>query len=367
MKPMRATGDYITRRGRYSYSGLADGPLLVIDVAEAARPRRRTSCCTRCSSTTRAAWRSCRSVTRSWRESMQPKFAPLEKYYLGVGGKWGPTVEARMISTAFKRGHPRELFADVLPHQHAAARQQRQPDDGLRRDHRDRVGGRPRRLRLGKMRRWHDGSSAVARRQALAWPLGVARRSAFAKDARSTSPTCTFTCSSPAASPASSKPLARAMAAGNATLVAWSLVGDLPWMAADAARLQAEGRAEGGRDRRLVPARAGADQGAHRRAEPEDRAGRRTTSTSRSRAIRTSCCRSRAQASSTTISAQLQAAYDLGIRHIQLVHYIRNAIGDFQTERPEHSGLTDFGKKVVRGMQPARHPGRPRALHRARP
>src|SRR5439155_7554557 len=44
---------------------------------------------------------------------------------------------------------------------------------------------------------------------------------------------------------------------------------------------------------------------------------------------------------------QVQAAYDAGIRHIQLVHYIRNAIGDFQTEQPEHSGLTDHGKQVV--------------------
>ena len=31
MKPMSATGDYITRRGRYSYAGLTEGPLLVVD------------------------------------------------------------------------------------------------------------------------------------------------------------------------------------------------------------------------------------------------------------------------------------------------------------------------------------------------
>ena len=42
-----------------------------------------------------------------------------------------------------------------------------------------------------------------------------------------------------------------------------------------------------------------------------------------------------------------QVAYDQGIRHIQLVHYIRNTIGDFQTEEPEHNGLSDFGRKVV--------------------
>ena len=48
-----------------------------------------------------------------------------------------------------------------------------------------------------------------------------------------------------------------------------------------------------------------------------------------------------------TASASSQAAYDAGIRAVQLVHYVRNPIGDFQTEKPEHKGLTDFGKKVV--------------------
>ena len=73
-------------------------------------------------------------------ESMKPKFAPLEKYYMGVGGNWGPTIQARMVSDRLQPGHPRELLADVVPHQHAAAGQQRQPDHGLRRDHHDRVG-----------------------------------------------------------------------------------------------------------------------------------------------------------------------------------------------------------------------------------
>ena len=44
----------------------------------------------------------------------------------------------------------------------------------------------------------------------------------------------------------------------------------------------------------------------------------------------------------------LQAAYDLGVRHMQLVHYIRNPIGDFQTEQPQHQGLTEFGEGVVK-------------------
>ena len=45
---------------------------------------------------------------------------------------------------------------------------------------------------------------------------------------------------------------------------------------------------------------------------------------------------------------RVKVAYDLGLRHLQLVHYIRNTIGDFQTEPPEHKGLTDLGKQVVR-------------------
>jgi membrane dipeptidase len=40
-------------------------------------------------------------------------------------------------------------------------------------------------------------------------------------------------------------------------------------------------------------------------------------------------------------------AHDQGIRHVQLVHYIKNQVGDIQTERPEHGGLTQFGKELV--------------------
>lgn len=43
----------------------------------------------------------------------------------------------------------------------------------------------------------------------------------------------------------------------------------------------------------------------------------------------------------------LPQAYEQGIRHVQLVHYIKNPVGDIQTERPEHGGLTGFGKELV--------------------
>ena len=36
------------------------------------------------------------------------------------------------------------------------------------------------------------------------------------------------------------------------------------------------------------------------------------------------------------------------LRHLQLVHYRVNELGDIQTEAPEHGGLTDFGAEVVR-------------------
>lgn len=46
----------------------------------------------------------------------------------------------------------------------------------------------------------------------------------------------------------------------------------------------------------------------------------------------------------------LQSAYERGIRHIQLVHYIQNPIGDLQTERPSHNGLSDFGKQLIKAL-----------------
>src|SRR5690606_34893517 len=39
--------------------------------------------------------------------------------------------------------------------------------------------------------------------------------------------------------------------------------------------------------------------------------------------------------------APLERAYELGVRSVQLVHYIENPLGDFQTERPQHGGLTE--------------------------
>lgn len=46
----------------------------------------------------------------------------------------------------------------------------------------------------------------------------------------------------------------------------------------------------------------------------------------------------------------LAPAYAQGIRHVQLVHYVQNPVGDLQTERPLHRGLSDFGKRLVQAL-----------------
>ncbi len=45
---------------------------------------------------------------------------------------------------------------------------------------------------------------------------------------------------------------------------------------------------------------------------------------------------------------RLEEAHRHGIRHLQLVHYTPNDIGDFQTGAITHRGLTDFGAEVIR-------------------
>jgi membrane dipeptidase len=45
---------------------------------------------------------------------------------------------------------------------------------------------------------------------------------------------------------------------------------------------------------------------------------------------------------------RLEEAHQRGIRHLQLVHYTPNDIGDFQTGASTHQGLTSFGAEVIR-------------------
>ncbi len=45
---------------------------------------------------------------------------------------------------------------------------------------------------------------------------------------------------------------------------------------------------------------------------------------------------------------RLEEAHQRGVRHVQLVHYTPNDIGDFQTGAVTHDGLTPFGAEAIR-------------------
>lgn len=178
----------------------------------------------------------------------------------------------------------------------------------------------------------------------LAWPpLAFASR-AFAKDPIFIAD-MHFHLFFPGPSSAQLRPLARRMADGNATLVAWSLVGDLLWMRPTPRGFQQKSVPKPGEtlawfqrelerikkyvaEQNLKIVTTPADVELALKGDPH-------------------VVLSVEGASFVDDLSQLQIAYDLGIRHIQLVHYIKNSIGDFQTERPEHNGLSDFGKTVV--------------------
>ena len=141
------------------------------------------------------------------------------------------------------------------------------------------------------------------------------------------------------------RPLAPALAAGDATLVAWSLVADLLWFDAKTYKQKAEpksGEAMGWFQRELGRIKGHiAEQKLKIVRTPQD-----VDLTLRGQphivlAVEGSNFIEREP-------ARVKVAFDAGLRHLQLVHYTRNTIGDIQTEPAEHPGLTDVGKQVVR-------------------
>jgi membrane dipeptidase len=145
---------------------------------------------------------------------------------------------------------------------------------------------------------------------------------------------------------AAKRPLARTMAAGNATLVAWSLVGDLPWLRRSARGLQQKGVPAKGEALAWLKDEIGrakqhlASQGLKIVRTPEDV----------DRAVGGDPHVVLAVEGASFVDSDvvpLREAYDLGIRHLQLVHYVDNQIGDFQTARPRHGGLSPVGKATV--------------------
>jgi membrane dipeptidase len=142
------------------------------------------------------------------------------------------------------------------------------------------------------------------------------------------------------------KPLAKVMADGNVTLLSWSLVGDQPWITRGPRGLTQKGIPESGAAQTWFEREIGrikahvAEQGLKLAVTPADI----------DKAIAGEPHVVLSVEGATFLDddiAHLEKAYAQGVRHLQLVHYIRNVIGDFQTEAPEHKGLTERGKAVV--------------------
>lgn len=141
------------------------------------------------------------------------------------------------------------------------------------------------------------------------------------------------------------RPLATSLSQGKASLVAWSIVGDLLWTETTPRGIvqkgvPATGEALGWFQREAGRVKAHAtDQGLKLVRTPADV----------DLAVKGQPHIVLAVEGASFIDKpeHVKTAYGLGVRHLQLVHYVRNPIGDFQTEKPEHNGLTTLGRQVV--------------------
>lgn len=141
-----------------------------------------------------------------------------------------------------------------------------------------------------------------------------------------------------------SRPIAKTLGDGGASLVAWALVGDLLWF--DTKRYRHRDTPKPGEalnwfereltrikthlaEQHIKVVRTAADVELAERGEPHVVLAVEGASFVENDPNR------------------VKHAYDLGIRHLQLVHYSLSSLGDIQTEPAEHHGLTETGKQVV--------------------
>lgn len=147
--------------------------------------------------------------------------------------------------------------------------------------------------------------------------------------------------------PAQSNPLRRMMARGNATLVSWSLVGDVPWL-----KLAKGGFAQKGLPKNAKEPVTWFDEELARIKKHLDEQQLKVVRTADDLDLALKgdphvVLSVEGATFADSDLAPLAAAYEQGIRHIQLVHYIQNPIGDFQTSKPRYQGLAPFGKTVI--------------------
>ena len=146
--------------------------------------------------------------------------------------------------------------------------------------------------------------------------------------------------------PASIQPLAQSMASGGVSLMSWSLVGDMPWIRRGERGLTQSGAPKAGGATKWFDAELRRVK-AHL-AEQKISVALTPADLDKALAGEPHVVLSVEGASFLDEGIQgLKHAHDAGIRHLQLVHYVNNAVGDFQTEAPKHGGLTPFGREVV--------------------
>jgi hypothetical protein len=100
MRPMKATGNVVPHHWRSSYSGLADGPLLVVDAMKLPAEEREKVLHSIFVDNPEGLKKM--SVGhRTIAESMKPKFERLESYYTGITGRFYQSWWARLLGTGF--------------------------------------------------------------------------------------------------------------------------------------------------------------------------------------------------------------------------------------------------------------------------
>lgn len=143
------------------------------------------------------------------------------------------------------------------------------------------------------------------------------------------------------------RPLARTMSEGHVSLLSWSIIGDLPWLRPTPRGIRQSGMPEPGRAKTWFAGEISrvkehlAGQGLALALTPQDI----------DRALLGEPKVVLSVEGATFLDEDpklLEWAYEQGVRHIQLVHYIRNDIGDFQTEKPEYNGLSERGREIVK-------------------
>lgn len=105
MTPMDATGDFVANNSRNANLGYADGPLMVIDTMKLPEAER-TKLLKDVFVSNQSGLAKLSTGHRAVAQQMQPRFAPLERYYVGVKAEGGPTQEAKIIGASFNQELP---------------------------------------------------------------------------------------------------------------------------------------------------------------------------------------------------------------------------------------------------------------------